>query len=575
LQKGFHLNSIFTKLLLTFLLVMGPLYFIVLQFNRSDAESIKLGIARSNFSKADFYIESLNMEFKKITRYQQDLGSDRQLDTLSNAVEIMTGEEKRQSILSIQRQLEYLKSSSNYIKDVTVFLPLLGTEISANNFYVDLEQERFNGLLQGYSSKDALFVNWDGKLYIPFAQPQMIGIKDPPLLVAIEVDPTSILQTMKQFEYNGKGGAALRSNGGSWMLSVTGDRTLLQRIADTSNGQDSGDKLMNLKYNGKRYIYNKVQSGLLGATFITFMPEAYVLSPLSKNQRDIWFVSAFSLIVVCFVSYLIYRWIHQPLRTFIFAFRQVGNGQLDVSIDKGGKDEFSYLYEHFNKTTRKLDTLVKELFQQKYLTQQAEFKQLQSQINPHFLYNSFFTIYRMAKSRDTANIERFTKFLGDYYRFITRDPINQDEVLLEDEFQHAQNYVSIQQIRFGERVEVFYDELPEYCRRLYVPRLILQPIIENAFHYALENQMGKAILQISFSTQENQLLIRVVDNGTTLDHEAIQELNHRTEQEHVIGEISGLININQRLRLKYGKRGLYFSQREGGGLQVEMRLEMR
>ncbi|GBF72941.1 two-component sensor histidine kinase [Paenibacillus sp. 598K] len=563
-------NSIYTKLVFTFLLVIGPLYVIVLQINRSDADSVKQGIAHSISSQSDFYLSNLELEFEQIIRFQQELGSGTELDTLSNAAEIMTTEEKRKSILSIHQQLLHLKSSSKHIEDAKAFLPLLGTVISANQPYFDMSVEEFQAMLEGASTPASPFIQWRNRLYIAFVQPRLIGIEDPPLLVAAEVNTWRMTQTMNRFQYNGAGGAALIGSSGSWLISGSSDKALIQAIAENTSQASAGIKLTTISVDGRNYIYNKIDSEMLGATFITYVPEADVLSPLKKNRDLIWYVSAFSLLVIIIVSYLIYNWIHRPLRTFILAFRQVGNAQLNVSISRNSKDEFAYLYEHFNLTVRKLRELVQEVFEQKYRTQLAEFKQLQSQISPHFLYNSFFTIYRMAKFKEVTNIERFTKFLGDYYRFITRDPQQHDEVTLGEEVRHARNYVDIQLFRFGDRIKVDFAKIPPSCEGLAVPRLIVQPVIENAFHYALEGHEENALLKVSFLESDGQLTIRVEDNGSTLDDDTIARLNQRMEQAQPTGGTTGLVNVNQRLRLKYGTQGLMFSRSSSGGLQVDM-----
>ena len=116
--------------------------------------------------------------------------------------------------------------------------------------------------------------------------------------------------------------------------------------------------------------------------------------------------------------------------------------------------------------------------------QNIELKQLQSQINPHFLYNSFFNIYRLAKDEDYENLTCFTQYLGSYYQYITRSA--SDEVSLLDEYNHAKTYCNIQQMRFHNRLELKMAPLPEAFAGYRVPRLIMQPIIENAFEHGLK-----------------------------------------------------------------------------------------
>ncbi|PIB49060.1 hypothetical protein AOA60_29080, partial [Pseudomonas sp. 2822-17] len=117
-------------------------------------------------------------------------------------------------------------------------------------------------------------------------------------------------------------------------------------------------------------------------------------------------------------------------------------GGLDQPIEHSKKDEFGFLYDRYNKMMRRLKVLIDQDYKQKMMMQKAELKQLQSQINPHFLYNSFFILNSLAKIEDTERIELFTNMLGEYFRFITKN--GESEVPLVDEIKHARTYTEIQ-----------------------------------------------------------------------------------------------------------------------------------
>lgn len=127
----------------------------------------------------------------------------------------------------------------------------------------------------------------------------------------------------------------------------------------------------------------------------------------------------------------------------------------------------------------RLSRLIEEVYVQKNLTQKAQLKQLQAQINPHFLYNSFFTLSRRIKRQDYDNAEEFARHLGNYFKYLTRD--GSDFIALRQEVEHAKSYATIQQARFSSRVRVCFEQLPDSCSGLMVPRLILQPLLENSF----------------------------------------------------------------------------------------------
>ena len=111
-------------------------------------------------------------------------------------------------------------------------------------------------------------------------------------------------------------------------------------------------------------------------------------------------------------AYSIYKIICKPVYRLVTSFKKVDEGDLDISITHDRNDEFGYLYGKFNIMVDKFKDLIKKAYEQKILTQKAELKQLQSQINPHFLYNSFFLLYRMSKAGDLDKIEKLAYSLG-------------------------------------------------------------------------------------------------------------------------------------------------------------------
>ncbi|MCM3342154.1 histidine kinase [Paenibacillus sp. MER TA 81-3] len=143
--------------------------------------------------------------------------------------------------------------------------------------------------------------------------------------------------------------------------------------------------------------------------------------------------------------------------------------------------------------------------------QLSELKQLQSQINPHFLYNSFYNLYRMSKAGDSNTVAVLAQKLGSYYQYVTRDGAS--EVSLMQEYRHAMVYADIQSIRFSNRIQVVTEQPPPELEHVFIPRLVLQPVLENAFEHALEQQLAGGTLFISFDIGAEALYVVVEDNG--------------------------------------------------------------
>ncbi|HEY5587137.1 MAG TPA: histidine kinase [Ruminiclostridium sp.] len=216
---------------------------------------------------------------------------------------------------------------------------------------------------------------------------------------------------------------------------------------------------------------------------------------------------------------------------------------------------------------QKLSTLIQQVYEEKLNAKSAELKQLQYQINPHFLYNCFFLTYRMAMMHDEDGVIKLTKHLGNYYQFVTRS--SSDDVPLIKELNHVKEYIEIQSVRFNNRIFVKIEELPKVFDNLLVPRLILQPVIENAYSHGLKNKVKNGIINISFSQKKNVFSISVEDNGNELTSEILMALEDKLLFIDNSDEITGLLNVQRRLKIKYGELGgISVSRGELGGLKI-------
>lgn len=284
--------------------------------------------------------------------------------------------------------------------------------------------------------------------------------------------------------------------------------------------------------------------------YIRLIPTEAILN--STNMFFI-FMLIFLLVlsVICVVFFIgVYQMIHKPLYQLTTAFEEVENGNFSVRIDPQKNSDFSYLFCAFNDMTEKLHRLIEQDYNQKMLLQKAELKQLQAQINPHFLYNSFFMLQRMIKTEMTEESQAMANALGTYFRYLTRNSM--DNVTLETEYEHAKTYAYIQGLRFAGRIEIQFEDLPVDFKNLPVPKLILQPLLENAFNYGLNNKMEGGILKVHFTHSGDALTIIVEDNGDELSDEVLNMLTDKlrdTRETSAGSEMTGLLNIQRRLSI--------------------------
>ena len=211
---------------------------------------------------------------------------------------------------------------------------------------------------------------------------------------------------------------------------------------------------------------------------------------------------------------------------------------------------------------------------------EAQLLALQNQINPHFLYNTLETIRSEALIEGIDSVASMTEALAIYFRYTIS---NLDTLVrMEDELNNVNSYCVIQHFRFGEKIVIHteYDGDEADILSLYVPKLILQPVVENAIYHGLEEKLGPGEVKMSFARTEKRLLVMISDNGIGMDQEELEKINaqllHNTQPdqmtEHRTGGIA-LINVNNRIKLLFGDEfGMHLGSVKGVGTDVHISL---
>ncbi|WP_230875845.1 MULTISPECIES: sensor histidine kinase [Paenibacillus] len=576
MKKRLWVKSIYPKIVIGFLLAIVPVYAAALYMNESGSESVEQEITQSLNARTNFFVRTLEQELRTTVLLMNDLSQDSDLQKLSTIAPAMTRYEYFQSINRLQGKMRLLQSSNQYIQEAKAYVPLIDKTIQQVSYETAMPVDQMEVMLR---KPDRVIYKWGDKLQLGMVYPDHLRAgKQPNFVIVTELSMPRMQKALEQLA-TGNGSSVLIGSDGSWSVMPEGAGNIGHRLMENIDVEAlSKSEFYKEPYNtkvtvdGSNYWVSVERSSFLNADLVVYVPEAEFLGPLAKYRLLFFGLSGFSLLVVILFSGWIYRRIHQPLHRMVRAFRKMDVSSPQAELRHRHNDEFHYLYEHFNLMVKRLQLLIQEVFEQKIRSQRSELKQLQSQINPHFLYNSFFTLHQMGQMQDYDNIVRFTKHLGDYFRFITRN--SADEVPLEAEVGHAKAYVEIQSIRFHNRISAQWDEIPTSWKGLAVPLLILQPLIENAYEHGLEDKEADGRIRIRMDGSEADMLrIIVEDNGEQLTDEKLLELQSITSSPDNKGEITGLSNVHRRLQLKFGSdSGLVFTRSHLGGLKIEMRL---
>ena len=580
-----RLSSIYAKLIAAFLIVLVPVYIISLVMNEQGEASVRREIENSMKSRVSFYIRLLENDLFRIIQMQKEFINDRELRRLSLAASIMDDVEFREAVYAINARLKTMMNSNNYISDADVFLPEQERVVSAVQFYDKLPSEEYEALKKFSSRNDHPFVYWDNRLFVSF--PYSLGLalmndEDPVFLVSAEISQHEIREVLQRLKIDGSGGAMLIGQDGLWSVSTESDEQMVkavlpllgQQAAEEGGIAEQRDGVFTTaELDGRKHWIAYHESPNLEISLLMYIPEDEMLGPQARNRIWFWLLSGVSVIVSVWFSYWIFRQIHMPIKRLVRAFQRVEDGNLNIEIKEKRSDEFYFLYQQFNGMVSRINELIHEVYEQKYRANLSELRQLQSQINPHFLYNSFFVLSRMAKYEDYESITRLSNYLGSYFQFVTRN--HSDEVPLAEEVNYARTYVHIQDFRFEDRIKIEFDELPEAFHGIRVPRLIVQPVVENVYEHGLKNKVRDGLIRVNFYEKEEHLVIMVEDNGEGMPKEDLQQLTSVLERVEDDMETTGLVNVNRRLKLRYGPTaGIELHNVPEGGLRVEIKIPL-
>ena len=292
----------------------------------------------------------------------------------------------------------------------------------------------------------------------------------------------------------------------------------------------------------------------------------------SRQQYQDFFVNmirfsviAFALILMLclFLSYYIPLSITRPIRRLTQVTDQVAKGDLTVRSDVTGGLEARVLSDSMNTMIDKINELLEQVKTEQVRLRKAEFELLQSQINPHFLYNTLDAIVWLAEAGEQKKVVSMVGSLSDFFRI----SLNQGQDILDvrEELQHVRSYQDILQYEIC---------VPEELYSSRIPKITLQPLVENALYHGIKNKRGKGMIRIDGEMEDSDCILRITDNGRGMTPERLGQVREGIRNRNACEtEIYGLYNVNERIRLNFGEKyGITITSTYGEGTCVTVRL---
>lgn len=302
---------------------------------------------------------------------------------------------------------------------------------------------------------------------------------------------------------------------------------------------------------GKETIYIYCEGSFSRCGIFASVKRSVILSNLMQVRKYIFGVAAILSLVAVIAAVYISRIVYRPVRKLMVAMQEVSAGEMATRAEVVSNDEIGLAAKEFNRMLDRIEELIKQLIAEEKKKKDAELEALQYQITPHFMYNTLNSIKCYAlihgQKEIATVIEDFVELLQTCIRkkgaFLT----------VAEEVQILENYIHLQEFRNGEAYQTEYkiEREAEQCK---IPRLLLQPLVENAIIHGLDIKKQKKRLLIEAYTSGSRLYLEVKDNGRGMSEEQIEELLKKKEKKTKGLTAVGIQNIQDRLKLYYGKQ---------------------
>lgn len=361
-------------------------------------------------------------------------------------------------------------------------------------------------------------------------------------------------------------------------ISRTDYINIYKSVKNSKNSYDT------IKIDGKKYLANKTKTATANWTVIG-LSSLNEINKIANNTRN----TSFLLSIICsflaiIVLIIFIKWFLKPLLNIISKIKQIQNGNLKVNFEAKQNDEIGYLSSSLNSMVKRIDSmmeentsLAKQVYEAKYLEKEAQINALFNQIRPHFIYNTLNMISLLIQcdkdEEAVDNINKLSKLLRTMANF-------NKIITVGDEISLLDAYLSIQFKRFDNRLEYSID-VDKSLYSYKIPPLILQPIVENAVIHGCESRKDKTLIKIRSREEKDKIIFIVEDDGEGIEEEALKNLQHKIDsEEETDTNLSclenksmgiGLVNVNRRLQIKYGKSyglKIYSKVNEGTNVQV-------
>ena len=352
------------------------------------------------------------------------------------------------------------------------------------------------------------------------------------------------------------------------------DKSLLgTKLEPAMLGLEKNDRVEKRKFDGQQYYTAVHDIDRLKLGTLILIPEKEMMTSFNRSLRFYVIVILLAVLLAAFMGATLSSKITKPIKSMIANINKFKAGDFSVKMPEYEEYELNEMSTVFNKMTDEIQDLFQDIYEKQILLKESELKLLQSQVNPHFLFNVLDVISWEARLSGNEKVYEMITSLGQIM-IANVTFMDREKITISQERDYIEFYLFLQKMRFGEKLIITIDMGEKEIGSFYIPKFCIYTVVENAIVHGLENKVGERVLKVCYRMEGGDLTFEITDNGIGFDTKEIdlnsQEKMKKDKNKHTN---IGLYNANRRIRLLYGKEyGITLESKIDQGTRVMVRL---
>ncbi|MGM0499107.1 MAG: sensor histidine kinase [Bacillota bacterium] len=549
IANGIEIHTIKTKLIISFLIIglLPILLFGFLSFNtyRGAINDRINNYSQEMVKRMERDLEDYINEVERFLSKEQDF----YINQFIKLTQVNDFRNNRKYAFRIWEDFNNVKQLKPGLEDVAITFQD-GRRISSYGTY-NIKINNFKEQLYSTQNADTFFtqpyINYFQEEVVTVARYYYPEIAEENVLISADID-LDVLADLTDFNLGEKSYFLIADKNGDIIYHPEKDK-----IGERSFYYSDGFPDRKVSHEGEQYLLTSTYSETTGWYIISMASADEVEAELNYITDLTVYITVIILILIILLTLYLSSSLSKPIQKLQELTHRASENDLSVKIDISGDDEIAELGQSFNKMIRRINKLMEQNVREQKLLRKLEMESLDNQIKPHFIYNTLDLIIGLLENKDFDKATHMVEALGKFFRLSLSH--GKEMVLIRDEIKHVKNYLFIQQFRHGEEYEYIIDVEDFEIMDKHIPKLILQPIVENSIYHGLLPADKKGLIIVKGYRENRIIYFKIIDNGVGISAVKVEEINKILRGELETDDQQkyfGLRNVNKRLSLMYG-----------------------